>query len=162
MNVRFSIPTVLLYVVFSLGLAGCGDSEPEESAEQGADPHDQVITEDMVERPADFKEAVARIKTYRDAIERESAGAEPGLAHRPLDELTFVLEWLSDIAQASNVPKSQWATITKASDELRELFEQVHQNIDNRKDPDFPAVADAVDAAIGRLEAVAEAPPDEE
>jgi uncharacterized protein YqeY len=156
-------------------IAGCGKTEPAKSTPQGTgdkavvhdhgdgagahahDPHDVAITEADVKKPADFKDAVERIKSYRDAIERDTATATPGLAHRPLDELDIVLKWLPGIARDSNVPKSQWETINTTSQELQTLFSKVHTNIDEKKNPDFPSVAQAVKDDIDKLEKAAEA-----
>lgn len=179
MTVHFNFTSVALLTILSLGLAvGCGKTEPSKSQgkkdaaqakspdthdhgdgsgphSHGSDPHDVVITEADVKRPADYKDAVARIKEYRQNIELSAGGDVPGKAHRPLDELDIVLKWLPGIARDSNVPKNQWETINTGAQKLRELFEKVHQNIDNKKNPDFPSVATEVDETIGRLEAVA-------
>jgi hypothetical protein len=179
MILRLSLPQLFVCALISLGLAaGCGKDEPSKPdnksapAKQAAtddhgdgsgaraheaDPHDVVITEADVKKPADFKDAVARIKEYRKDIEVKAGSDVPGKAHRQLDELEIVLKWLPGIARDSNVPKNQWETINTTAQQLRELFEKVHQNIDNKKNPDFAAVAKDVDAAIGRLEAAAEA-----
>lgn len=131
-----------------------GDKQSEEF-----DPHDIPITENDVKRPADFKDAVARIKKYRDDIEAGAAGDTPGLAHRPLDELNFVLQWLPGIARDSNVPKEHWEAINTTANGLRELFEKVHQNIDNIVDPDFASVEKQIDEGIGRLQAITDSEP---
>src|SRR3972149_1485185 len=135
---------------------GCGKTERTQPAAQGQkgqeivhdhgdgsglhshDPHDATITEADVKKPVDYQDAVIRIKQYRDRIERDTATDTPGLAHRPLDELEIVLKWLPGIARESNVPKSQWESINTAGMRLRESFEKVHQNIDEKKSPDFP------------------------
>ena len=39
---------------------------------------------------------------------------------------------------------------------LRELFDKVHQNIDNKADPDFASVEQQMDAKIAELEAIAQ------
>jgi hypothetical protein len=179
MIVRITAIGALLLAFGSLSLVvGCGKNEPAKptagtavapseggvvhdhgdgSGAHAHDPHDVAITEADVKKPADFKDAVARIKTYRDAIQRDTATDTPGLAHRSLDELDIVLKWLPGIARDSNVPKSQWETINTTSQELRGFFEKVHKNIDDKKNPDFPSVAKAVDEGIGRLEAAAAA-----
>jgi len=123
------------------------------------DPHDIPITEDDVERPADFKGAVARIKKYRDDIEINAGGDTPGLAHRPLDELNFVLQWLPGIARDSSVPKEHWEALNTTANDLRDLFETVHQNIDNKVDPDFGSVEKQIDEGIGRLQAIVDTEP---
>jgi hypothetical protein len=179
MTIRFNMTSAALLTVLCLGLAiGCGRTAPSKSTTKkdaaqaktadthdhgdgsgahshGADPHDVVITEADVKKPADYKDAVARIKEYRKDIEVNAGGDVPGKAHRPLDELDIVLKWLPGIARDSNVPKNQWETINTSGQKLRELFEKVHQNIDNKKNPDFPGVAKEVDETIGRLEAAA-------
>ena len=181
MTVRFNMTYVTLLSVLSLGLAiGCGRTEPSKTPTKkdatqaksadthdhgdgsgphshGDDPHDVKITEADVKKPADYKDAVARIKEYRKDIEAKAGGDVPGKSHRPLDELDIVLKWLPGIARDSNVPKNQWETINTNTQKLRELFEKVHQNIDNKKNPDFPGVAKDVDETIGRLEAAANA-----
>ncbi len=181
MSFRFTTIKSLLVVAVSLGLCiGCGQSpsseSPSTSGEQGKkdvhdhgdgegahshapDPHDKVITEADVERPADFKDAVARIKAYRDAIERDTKTDTPGLAHRPLDEAVIVLGWLAEIADSSKIPEDQLKTINQSANEIVELLDKVHLKIDDKKDPDYPSVAEAVEQAIGRLEAVAETQP---
>jgi hypothetical protein len=39
------------------------------------------------------------------------------------------------------------------------LFEKVHQNIDNKANPDFPSVAAQIDQRIGELQVIAQAQP---
>jgi hypothetical protein len=174
MTVRITTSFCFAFALISLGvIVGCSKTDSAKPAHDGAkgneivhdhgdgsgahahDPHDVAITEADVKKPADFKDAVARIKTYRDAIERDTATKTPGLAHRPLDELDIVLKWLPGIAKDSKAPKSQWETINTTAQELSELFKKVHTNIDEKKDPDFPGVAQAVKDGIGKLEAAA-------
>jgi hypothetical protein len=178
MTVRSPMSAAVFSGLVGLGLVfGCGKPESAKpAAGQGAgakeadthdhgdgphshtaDPHDQPITEADVQKPADFKDAVARIMKYREDIEVAAGGDVPGKAHRSLDELDIVLKWLPGIARDSQVPKDQWETINTSAQQLREQFEKVHGNIDNKKNPDFPAVAKAVDEAIARLEAAAAA-----
>jgi len=181
---RFTYPLVIAALFAVACVLGCGRSEQAKPAAQkqaqkqkpaahvhdhgdgsgphshGADAHDAVVTEKDVKRPADYKDALARIKQYRDRIERDTATDTPGLAHRPLDELDFVLKWLPGIARDSNVPKSQWEAINATSKELRELFDKVHKNIDEQKAPDFGSVKAAVEQAIQKLEAAAGAAPE--
>jgi TolA-binding protein len=164
MTVRSPMTAAVFSGLVGLGLVfGCGKPESAKpAAGQGAgtkeaDTHDQPITEADVQKPADFKDAVARIMKYREDIEVAAGGDVPGKAHRSLDELDIVLKWLPGIARDSQVPKDQWETINTSAQQLREQFEKVHGNIDNKKNPDFPAVAKAVDEAIARLDAAAAA-----
>ena len=175
MTIRSPMHLAIFSALVSLGLVvGCGKREPSKptagqdaGAKQAyvhdhgdgphshaADPHDESISETDLRKPVDFKDAVARIKKYREDIEVVVGGDVSGRAHRPLDELDIVLKWLPGIARDGQVAKDQWETISTSAQQLRELFEKVHGNIDNNKNPDFPSVAKAVDQAIARLEAV--------
>lgn len=124
----------------------------------GSDPHDVVITEKDVARPADFKDAVKRIRGYRDSIERDAASDTPGKAHRGLDELDFVLQWLPGIARDTHVPKEHWEAVNTTAQDLRTQFDKVHTAIDNRQPPNFAGVQPAIDAGIARLEKIAGQP----
>jgi hypothetical protein len=128
-----------------------GDAATGERA-AAHDPHDVPITEADVVRPADYADAVARIKGYRDTIRTETTTGTPSHAHRSLDELDYVLDWLPEIARDSEVPKEDWADLNKSAQQLRDLFNQVHANIDAGTAPDYAAVADAIEVEIGRLE----------
>ena len=52
------------------------------------------------------------------------------------------------------MPAEQLETVTTTANDLRTLFEQVHQNIDNKKDPNFAGVAAEIDQKIAQLEKV--------
>ncbi len=95
----------------------------------------------------------------RDAVERETQGGvpeNPFEAHQALDKADIVVQWLPEIARDSGVAKEHWETITTAANELREHFDKVHQNIDNKVDPDFASVRQQMDAKIAELEAIAQ------
>lgn len=179
MTMRLSMTYTALVAVCCF-VVGCGGSDSTPSAQPNSagpaqsaathdhgdgsgphshsdDPHDVKITEADVKKPSDYKDAVARIKEYRKEIEIKGSSDTPGKAHRPLDELEIVLKWLPGIARDSNVPKSQWETVNTSAQKLRELFEKLHQSIDEKKKPDFAAVAKDLDEAIGKLDAAATA-----
>ena len=178
MRMHWTIAALALSVWAGAAWTGCGKSDEASKADSGnaspssdhkhedaeageghanhseSDPHDHPITEADVEMPANYAEAVSRIKSYRDAI-REGAGSDtPGLAHRPLDELDIVLRKLPAIARDSGVPPEKLETINLSARELRDLFNQVHEAIDENRAADFPAVADKIQEAISRLETV--------
>ncbi len=143
-------------------LIGCGktpqqtSSQPSE-AETATQEHIQDeghMTADDVERPADYADAVVRIKSYRDAIRDEIAAGRPGKAHQPLDEMNFVVEWLPEIAQQSNVPKQNWEALNTAAQAIRALLDQVHERIDNGEQPDFESVAEDIQKEIDTLESI--------
>lgn len=116
-------------------------------------PDDVHISAADVKRPKDYADAVARIKSYRDSIRDEIAAGRPTKAHRPMDELTFVLKWLPEIASDSNIPKQDHAKIKNAAVALRDSFEKVHANIDAGKDADYKSIAADVEREIKVLEA---------
>ena len=176
MNVRFSFVALLSVTVLSLGLmAGCGRqgqtggdqdaTHPDSGCQhaEGVDPHDVPITEEQKQQlrkeTAKFADAVARIKKFRDAVQEETKGglpANPFAAHQALDRADLVVQWLPKIARDSGVPKENWETIATAANELREAFDKVHQNIDDKADPDFASVQQKMDAKIAELEAIAQ------
>jgi uncharacterized protein YqeY len=159
-QLRDVLPVAICIIPF---LAGCGTdgSQPAPSAASDAqqaapahDPDDVPITEADVERPANYAAAVARIRSYRDTIRDEVAAGRPTKAHRPLDELDIVLNWLPEIARDSNVPKENWESINTTAQQLRELMGKVHAQIDAGEKPDYEAVASDVEQAIEHLEQV--------
>lgn len=166
MTLRFAVmPTFRSAFVFAslLGLVGCGGSAPEPAAptpaaETATDPDDVPITEADVVRPGDYPEALTRIEGYRDTIRDEIAAERPTKAHRALDELDIVLNWLPEIARDSGVPKEHWEAVNTTAQEIRELFNQVHSRIDAGEDPDYGSVSEPIDRAIGSLQEIPVAP----
>jgi hypothetical protein len=129
-----------------------------ETTAQAPDPHDIPLTEEQKEALRqgleNYAHAVAKIKSYRDAI-RDAVGAgTPPAAHRPLDELDVVLEHLPSVARANNVPKAEWETVNTSAQALRESFNKLHAQIDVDETPSYEAVAAKIDAAIAKLDAV--------
>lgn len=118
------------------------------------DPDDVPITAEDVDMPKCYRDAVQRVKTYRDQIESAIAANTPGKAHRPLDELEFVLEAMPYLARNDGVPKRQWETIVVAAEDISESFNQVHAAIDDHREPNYGDVARPVEDAIQRLAAV--------
>ena len=103
-----------------------------------------------------------RIKQFRDRIEQETKGGipeNPYKAHQALDRADLVLQWLPEIARESAVPKQHWEEVNTTANDLRTLFEKVHQNIDNKLEPDFASVATKVDEHIARLTEIAQSEP---
>jgi len=171
MTMRFSLVLLFVFCVGFMGaLTGCGKTEEETTSGGGAfvvegqddyDPHDVPITEqqkaELREQTAKFADAVATLKQFRNEVEQETAGGipeKPFQAHQALDRADLVLQWLPEIARNSGIAKEHWETVNTSANELRTLFEQVHQNIDNKEDPNFAAVADAIDQNLAGLEAV--------
>ena len=145
--------------------AGGGATATAE-AEDDYNPHDVPITEEqkaeLRDQTAQFADAVATIKQFRDEIEQETAAGipeNPYKAHQALDKADLVLQWLPEIARNSGVAKEHWETVNTSANDLRTLFEQVHQNIDNKQDPNFAAVADEIDQKVAGLEEIAAAQP---
>lgn len=165
-------------LVLALALCGCGGSEPDladgaapagdvpaaSTTDATHDPDDVPITESDVERPADYAAAVTKIEGYRDSIRDDIAAGQPTKAHRALDELNIVLDWLPEIARDSGVARERWEEVNTAAQSLRESFNTVHAQIDAGETPNFDIVSADVDAALDRLVAVEaeEAPPSSE
>lgn len=143
---------LLLLVAITLG---CGKTEVPKATEPAAvDPHDVPITEADVKIPATYAEALPQIEGYRDAIRQEIEAGTPAHAHRSLDELDIVLDKLPSIAKDSGVPKEQWETVNTTAQSLRNLFNQLHSAIDDKREPDYQAVAEPIDQAIAKLKQV--------
>jgi len=146
-------------------LAGCGkNSEPagqtKASSENTADTHEPVeipMTDQEIEAlkqgVTSYVDALAKIKSYRDTIRDVLAAGDPHSAHRPLDELNIVLELLPTVARDNNIPKSQWETVNTSAQEISDLFNQVHAQIDGGEKGDFAAVDAEIESALARLEA---------
>jgi hypothetical protein len=114
------------------------------------------------EQASPFPQAVEVIKELRATTEEETKNGIPKApfkVHQALDKADLVFQWLPEIARDSAVPKEHWEEITTTSNELRTLFEKVHQNIDSQKEPDFASVAGEIDQKIARLVEIAQAPP---
>lgn len=179
MSKRYVTVLILTASVVGLGtFAGCnrGNQDAADSASGAAtttetpkddyNPHDVPITEEqktaLREEVANFPDAVDRIKQFRDRIEQETKGGipkNPYEAHQALDKSDLVLQWLPEIARGSGVPKEHWEEANTTANELRTLFEKVHQNIDNKLEPDFAGVAAQVDQHIARLTEIAKSQP---
>ena len=169
MNVRFPFVVLFSVTLVSLGfVVGCGEqdaAQPDSGGRQaeGVDPHDVPLTEEQKEQlreeAAKFADAVTKVKELRDAVERETQDGipeDPFEAHQALDKADIVVQWLPEIARDSGVAKEHWETVNTAANELREAFDKVHQNIDNKVDPDFASVQQQMDARIAELEAIAQ------
>jgi hypothetical protein len=171
MSTRISLALLLAFSIGCLGiLSGCGKTQQQATGSGGApvaegeddyNPHDVPITEEqkteLREQTAQFVDAVATIKQFRNEVEQETAAgipANPYKAHQALDKADLVLQWLPEVARNSGVAKEHWEAINTSANELRTLFEQVHQNIDNKQDPNFAAVADAIEQKVAGLEAI--------
>jgi hypothetical protein len=168
MNVRYSAIFFVLAGLFFVVTLGCGDgkkgggeSTPATAKDNGqgaVDPHDVPMTAAEIEKlkgeMKSYDTAVARIKSYRDTIRDKIAADKPTEAHRSLDELDFVLGWLPEIAKDSGVPRENWETVSTSAQTLRDSFNEVHAAIDDKKDPNYKAVANRIDAAVTQLQEV--------
>src|SRR5262245_47756299 len=104
----------------------------------------------------DYKGAMTKVKAYRDKIRKETTttGGDPENAHRSLDELALVLEWLPEFAKSSGVAADSLDDLTKSAQKLNDLFDKVHQNIDAKKAPNYQAVAKGIETEIKKLDAL--------
>ena len=179
MSMRFSTAITFALITTTLcflGLAGCNQGSQDAAvapegktastveAKEEYNPHDVPITEEqktqLKNETAQFSAAVAKIKEFRDATEQETKNGipeNPYKAHQALDQADLVLQWLPQVARDSGVAKDLWEEINTAANELRTSFEKVHQNVDNKQDPNFAAVAQEIDQKIARLQEIAQA-----
>jgi len=156
--------------VVSIGLSvGCGQSQPASTGTaapkqaskppaEHADPHDIPLTEAEIDKlrqdTATWAVAIEHIQKYRNTIKTETTGGTPAKAHRSLDLLDYVLQWLPEIAQSSNLPKESWQSIGENAQKLRDAFNSVHTNIDEGKPPGYESVATEIDAMVETLAAI--------
>jgi hypothetical protein len=174
MLMRINLFPSLAAGILAVGLlVGCNRSEQAdvngvatspEAAPSGEahDPHDVPLTEDEIaqlkEETAQYEAAIERIQQYQETIERETTAGEPAHAHRALDNLDVVLERLPEAASNSGVPRDRWQEVNETAQKLRDLFNQVHANIDAGEDPDYASVAEEIDQGIQTLAAIEPAP----
>lgn len=161
----------LLVTTFAISLVtGCGQSgsenagktEADEKTSQAsgaeADPHDMPLTEQEVaqlqKETARYEDALAHIQTYQQTIQRETTEGEPPKAHRALDKLDIVLERLPAAARDSGVAKNRWQEVNETAQTLRDLFNEVHANIDAGTTPDYESVAERIEQGIATLAAI--------
>jgi hypothetical protein len=176
MTIRLPSAVLLCVAVTSLTIMiGCGQNDetsssqsavqPDGAGEQaeGVDPHDVPITDEQKQQlrqeTAKFADAVAKVKELRDAVKQETQNGlpeNPFEAHQALDKADIVVQWLPEIARDSGVAKEHWEAVNTAATALREAFDKVHQNIDNKTDPDFASVEELMNAKIAELEAIAQ------
>lgn len=172
---KHSMPALLSVAVIIVSgvLVGCSQSGKDQAAKSGGDqpvakvkgdynPHDVPITEEqktaLRRQVAQYPDAVAKVKELRDETERETKDGipqNPYKAHQALDMADLLLQWLPEITRDSGVAKENWEAVNTTANDLRTLFEQVHQNIDNKKDPNFAGVAAEIDLKIAELEKIA-------
>jgi len=167
MSIRYSLALLLIIAV-----TGCNRAQQDQAAKPRSDkpaaegkgdynPHDVPITEEqkteLRKQVAKFPDAIAKLKELRNATEAETKNGipqNPYKAHQALDQADLLLQWLPGIARDSGVPNEKWESVTTTANDLRTLFEQVHQNIDNKKDPNFAGVAAGIDQKISELEQI--------
>ena len=178
MLMRFSLVMALSLMIAGVGLlVGCNNttenstgSNPEtptaEESEDDYNPHDMPITDEQESQlrseTAQFPAAVAKIAELRDAVKEGTANGipeNPYETHQALDKVDLVLQWLPEIADSFGVPTEHWEEINTSANDLRNSFEQVHQNIDSKQDPDFAGVAETINQKIVRLQEIAESKP---
>ena len=178
MSVRLPVFCASILALVGLALSvGCGQSSPPPSGPAGKsaevkapagdyNPHDVPITDEqkkqLREQASPFPKAVEVIKELRAATEEETKNGipkDPFKAHQALDKADLLFQWLPEIAGESAVPKVHWEEVTTTANDLRTLFEKVHQNIDNKQEPDFASVAGEIGQKIARLAEIAQVPP---
>ena len=145
---------ILAILLSSALVLGCGDDKTAKTPE--GDHEDKPLTDqekqDLKAGIKSYQDALTRIKSYRDTIRKETTEGKPARAHRSLDELSLVLEWLPEFAEKSGVPQAKFIAVTKSADRLRDAFDEVHEKIDAGQKPDYAAVSETIEAEIKTLE----------
>ncbi|MCA9263745.1 MAG: hypothetical protein KDA60_07835 [Planctomycetales bacterium] len=166
MKLNSSRFAIMLFVGL-LTMSGCQQQQSTSTTGEGGttgmtaevDPHDIPLTEAEIESLktglTSYEDALGKIKGYRDAIHDAITAGNPPGAHRSLDELDIVLGHLPTAAREFSIPKSEWETINTSAQRTRELFNQIHSQIDAGETPDFDGVAEEINRQIASLEGVA-------
>lgn len=146
--------SLVLWVALA-ALAGCqpvASSATTDSGQTSAGSSDEApAAEAHVQMPADYASAIKRLAEYRDSIRSAVVGGDLEQAHHPLDEADVVLRRLPEIARDSDVPRRYWEQIVIASEDLNELWGEIHSAIDAHQTPDYSSLQEAIDDAIVRL-----------
>lgn len=165
---NFSNFTASISLLALAMLVGCGQQETATTnggaspgGEQSAgahDPHDVSLTEEEIAQlkadTARYADAIDHIEQYQATIQQETTTGEPAKAHRALDHLDIVLNRLPEAARDSGVPKERWQELNETAQQLRDLFNQVHANIDDGQKPNYEAVAEEINQGIKTLSAI--------
>lgn len=149
---------------------GCGSPEspssdgaqqpaPQQASDAAhADPHDVPLTDEEIAtlqtETAQWSTAISRLEEYRDTIRTETTSGAPAKAHRALDLADYVLQWLPEIAQQSDLPREDWRTVGENAQAIRDAFNSIHENIDAGEDPNYEQYAEQIDASLNALKAV--------
>ena len=165
MTTRFIASAFLLCCLCS---GGCGAKQPDDAgaavdqadvaATVPADPHDTPLTDEEINQLRNetvmWSAALERIQEFAATIKLETTSGTPAKAHRALDLVDHLLQWLPDIAQTSKIPKDHWQSIGENTQALRDAFNVLHANIDAGKDPGHDAVAAEIQGAVEALAAI--------
>ncbi|MDC0934823.1 hypothetical protein OAS39_00960 [Pirellulales bacterium] len=131
---------------------------PSENITAAHEPVDIPMTDEEItalqQSVANYPDALAKIRSLRDLIRDAIAEGDLHKTHRPLDELDAVLDHVPAAARATNVPKSQWETVNTSAQQLRELFNRLHAQIDEEEKGDYAALSGDIDSALTNLENV--------
>ncbi|HEX7446741.1 MAG TPA: hypothetical protein VF306_04300 [Pirellulales bacterium] len=151
----------LLYLTAMMALAVLSGCQPVPSSAttdaahtETEEPNDAPLGEAEVQLPADYPAAMRQIVEYRDAIRTAVESGDLEQAHHPLDEADVVLRRLPEIARDSGVPRRHWEQVVVASEDLNELWGEIHAAIDEHQAPDYSTRQKAIDDAVERLQSV--------
>lgn len=165
LNRMYLFHASLLAVTSIALLSGCGQTESTDSEVPSApasgevtDIHDHPLTEaeiaQLKRETADYEVAIEHIQEYQQTIQQKTTEGNPAEAHRALDNLDVVLERLPEAARDSGVPRQKWQEVNESAQELQDLFNRVHANIDAGNDPDYQSVAEEIDRRVALLAAI--------
>ncbi len=162
MSLRF----LSLLVACSLCLgwtAGCHrGAAHDEHDHAGHDHHDHEeespFDESKVVVPPRYGDAVERIAALSSDMDRLIRAGDLCHAHPTLDELDLVLQRLMPVAQQDNVPRKRWEGINLAARQLRLTLNEIHEALDEHRDPELSKRAGEIDRALSALRSAATVP----
>jgi len=93
---------------------------------------------ELRDKVSQFPKAIGPLQELRDATERETKERipkQPYEAHQDWTRRTSS-SMVAEITRILAYPR-RWEEVNTTANDLRTLFEKVHQNIDNKQDPNF-------------------------
>lgn len=133
-----------------IAIAGCSNeppTAPKVAAPKVAKHRDKRVAKPDLKLPENFDELVTRIQEYDDQIQAAIKAGTPDKAHHALDELDLVLERAIPLAKKF-LPDERLADVDMARRDLHAAFMAIHDSIDEKKQPDYSAQAEKIEAAI--------------
>ena len=107
--------------------------------------------------PASYAEAVSSLKECRDAVKNAFAAGTPAACDAAVHEASHLLDHIPELAEKSQMSEEDTAAVKSTSDELFDLFAQIHEGVHPGGEIDaesvgFDDLSPKIDEAITALE----------